>query len=46
MTQTNSLPVQTVSVQAARAATGRFAATVRVLRMAALSLLVDRALSA
>jgi hypothetical protein len=46
MTQTNSQPVQAVAVQAARAATGSFAASVRVLRTAALSLLVDRALSA
>jgi hypothetical protein len=46
MTQTKSQPVQTVATESARAAIGRLAASVRSLRTAALSLLVDRALSA
>ena len=46
MTQSNSQPVQTVAVQSARAITDSFAASARSLRTAALSLLVDRALSA
>jgi hypothetical protein len=46
MTQSNSQPVLTVAVQSARAITDSFAASARSLRTAALSLLVDRALSA
>ncbi|MFL9908064.1 hypothetical protein [Paraburkholderia sp. RL17-337-BIB-A] len=46
MTQSNSQPAQTVAPQSARATIASFAASVRVLRTAALSLLVDRALSA
>jgi hypothetical protein len=46
MTQLNSQPVQTIAVQYARATISSFAASARSLRAAALSLLVDRALSA
>ncbi|AXL52743.1 hypothetical protein DSC91_005882 [Paraburkholderia caffeinilytica] len=49
MTQSNSQPVQTVATQPARIATGStgtFAASVRSIRTVAVSLLVDRALSA
>ncbi|CAE6693009.1 hypothetical protein [Paraburkholderia haematera] len=46
MTQSNSQPVQTAASQSARVTTGTFAASVRSVRTVALSLLVDRALSA
>ncbi|WP_172176931.1 hypothetical protein [Paraburkholderia elongata] len=49
MTQSNSQPVQTVAAQSVRVTTGStgiFAASVRSMRTVALSLLVDRALSA
>jgi hypothetical protein len=46
MTQSNPQPIQTVVAQSARVTTGSFAASVRSLRTVALSLLVDRALSA
>ncbi len=46
MTQSNWQPVQTVAVQSVRATASSFAASARSLRTAALSLLVDRALSA
>ena len=49
MSQSNSQPVQTAAAQSARmttGSTGTFAAPVRSMRTVALSLLVDRALSA
>ncbi|WP_183081416.1 hypothetical protein [Paraburkholderia fungorum] len=44
--QSNLQQVQTVAAQPARVTPGSFAASVRGLRTVALSLLVDRALSA
>ena len=46
MTQSNPQQVQTVAAQSTRVTNGSFAASVRGLRTVALSLLVDRALSA
>lgn len=46
MTQSNPQQVQTVAALSTRVTNGSFAASVRGLRTVALSLLVDRALSA
>ncbi|MFM0733236.1 hypothetical protein PQQ52_22435 [Paraburkholderia sediminicola] len=46
MTQSNSQQIQTVAAQSPRVTTGTFAASVSSMRTVALSLLVDRALSA
>ncbi|WP_172317542.1 hypothetical protein [Paraburkholderia solitsugae] len=46
MTQSNSQQIQTVAAQSARVITGSFAASIQGMRTVALSLLVDRALSA
>lgn len=46
MTQSNSQQVQAVAAQSPRVFTGAFAASVSSMRTVALSLLVDRALSA
>ena len=46
MTQPHSQQIQTVGVQSAHVAPGAFAASMQSLRDVAISLLVDRALSA
>ncbi|MFM0607094.1 hypothetical protein PQR05_21450 [Paraburkholderia sediminicola] len=46
MTQSSSQQVQTVATQSLRVTTGTFSASLSSMRTVALSLLVDRALSA
>ncbi len=46
MTQSNSQQLQTVAAQSGRVTTGSFATSMQSMRTVALSLLVDRALSA
>ncbi|MFM0161734.1 hypothetical protein SAMN05444172_4056 [Burkholderia sp. GAS332] len=46
MTPSNSQQVKTVAAQSTRVTTGSFAASIQGMRTVALSLLVDRALSA